>query len=88
MVWKKFNYDDQFGEDLKAGTVVRIEEDFYWYDDRKPKKEKRVRYAIVGHINESKGTNDELTEDNITHFTEDFIEEIEAILEKAKNDFK
>lgn len=88
MAWKIFDHDEQFGETLEVGTIVRIEEDIYSNKNNIPKTDRRVRYAIVGHINESRGTNDEYTEDSITHFCEDFIPEVESILEEAKKDFE
>ena len=81
MKWIKFDKEEQFGENLKVGTIVRIEEVVY------PCKEQTVRYVLVGHINESKGINDEFIERDIKYYTKDYISEINNTLEKAKNDF-
>lgn len=84
--WQEFKDEEQFGETLQEGTIVRIQDEIYSPKDEST--EIKIRYSIVGKINESKGTNDEFVEDGITHFTEDFIPEIQAIFLKAKNSFK
>lgn len=88
MKWIKFKKEEQFAKDLKVGTIVRIEDHIYSHEDHKQRLERQIRYCIVGDINECKGTNDEYTEDGITHFTEDFISETQQHLEDSKINFE
>lgn len=88
MKWIKFNKEEQLGESLKVGTILRIEDHIYSHNENNEQRlERHIRYAIVGDVNECKGTNDEYNEDGITHFTEDFIPEIEKHLQEAQINF-
>jgi len=44
-------------------------------------------FSIVGKVNESLGVNDEFTAE-ITHFTNDYINTISEVIERAKDEFK
>lgn len=57
---------------LKEGTICKTYEG---------------NFVIVGGINTSMGLNDEFTED-ITHYTEHFVDDVKEILNKAKLDFE
>ena len=58
-------------QDLKQGTIAIT-------------SEKEI--VLVGKINESQGINDEFCE-KIIYYTEDYIQELENIIEIAKLDF-
>ena len=60
-----------FWDHLKEGTICRTT---------------NGDFIIVGKINTSMGVNDEFTED-ITHYTEDYINDIKLIIDRAKSDF-
>lgn len=82
MNWKEYDKDEWFGELFKEGTILRLEYDSY------PTFEKVIRYIMVGEVNTSKGTNDEFVQEDITHYTEDFIPKAEEILKDAKYSFE
>lgn len=63
--------DEDNLDSLKEGTIAKTLEG---------------EFVIVGKINCSRGTNDEFTKD-ITHYTEDLVEEMNQLLQKAKDDF-
>ena len=44
-------------------------------------------FCFVGEVNESLGVNDEFTAE-ITHFTNDYINTISELIERAKDEFK
>ncbi len=44
-------------------------------------------FYIVGKVNEALGVNDEFTAE-ITHFTNDYINTISELIERAKDEFK
>ena len=45
------------------------------------------KFIIAGEINTSTGTNDEFTEE-ITHYTNDLIEDVKVLINKAKTDYE
>lgn len=86
--WTIYNHkskDHGWACNLKVGTIIRIEENLR--DNQEQTITKNVRYGIVGTVNECKGINDEYTEEGITHFTEDFVSEIQTILKRAEDNF-